>query len=131
MSVLLISWSAEEGRVSPRYPAAFAVYQWLHREGQEERRPAPDTPAPAPRQGRPQPPRPRRLTYKERQELVGLEGHIEELEGGKKDLQEEINRSGSDYVRLQSLASELEALEAELERSMERWLELPEIAVDG
>jgi ATP-binding cassette subfamily F protein uup len=71
--------------------------------------------------------RPRKLTWKEQQELNELEGRIEILETEKASLQAEINCSGSDYVRLQTLAGKLHAVETELDTVMERWLELAEI----
>ncbi len=74
--------------------------------------------------------RPRKLTYSEQQELEQIEARIEALETQKTNLQADINSSGSDYIKLQTLAGQLQELEAKLERFMERWLELSEVA-DG
>ncbi|MBI1881700.1 MAG: hypothetical protein HYR94_26275 [Chloroflexi bacterium] len=74
--------------------------------------------------------RPRKLTWKEQQELRHLEARIEVLEAQKATLQADINNSGSDYVRLQTLAGQLDALEIELETILERWLALSEL-VEG
>lgn len=119
--------SFEEGQVSARYPAPFAVYRRLRQEAQQEggRAKSPAVKAEAPAKS--DRPRPRRLTYNEQRELAGLEARIEALEARKAGLQDDINRSGSDYTRLQALADELQAVEAELEACLERWLELAEI----
>jgi ATP-binding cassette subfamily F protein uup len=60
--------------------------------------------------------------------LEQIEAKIETLEIQKLSLQNEINRSGSDYTRLTELAGQLQQLEAELESITERWLELSELA---
>lgn len=115
--------SFENGRVSARYPAPFETYLSLRAE---EARPAPP-PAPAERKAENKT-RPRKLSWKEQQELDSLEPRIEQLEAQKAALQAEINASGNDYVRLQSLAEQLHTLEAALEAAEERWLELAEVA---
>jgi ATP-binding cassette subfamily F protein uup len=120
--------SFENGAVSPRYPTPFATFQRLYRKAQQGQVKTDPSPSPAFRDKQPQAIRPRRLSYKERQELMGLETRIDSLETRKKELQEEINRSGSDYQRLQDLSDHLQAIEVELEASMERWLELEEVA---
>lgn len=115
--------SFEEGRVSSRYPAPFETYLRLRTE---ETRPVPES-APVERKVENKS-RPRKLTWKEQQEFQGLEARIEALEAQKTTFQAEINSSGSDYIRLQNLADQLQALETELETSLERWLELSELA---
>ncbi len=121
--------SFEAGRVSTRYPAPFSTYQRLRRE-EEAARPALPAASPTPAE-RSRPDRPRKLSWKEQQELAGLESRIKTLEGEKERLQAAINKSGGDYVQLQSLADELLAVETELEAGMERWLELEEMAAGG
>jgi hypothetical protein len=68
------------------------------------------------------------LTWSEQRELEQLEASLETLEQEKTDLQDQINRSGEDYLTLQSLATRLQTVETELETVGERWLELTEIA---
>jgi ABC transport system ATP-binding/permease protein len=117
----------ENGSLSPRYPAPFEAYRRARREAQAG---AEAEPVAAERQnGRSRPPatRPRSLTWKEKQELANLESRIAELEAQKAGLQEAINESGADYLALQKLAGELEAVEQELEACLPRWLELAEI----
>lgn len=68
----------------------------------------------------------RKLSYKERKELEGLEQAIEEAELRKGELEEEL--AAADYQKAQPLAEELAALLEKLERDMERWAELAERA---
>ncbi len=118
--------SFEEGRVSARYPAPFETYLRLRAE---ESRNIPERRFETPVSGKAEnKTRPRKLSWKEQQELNTLEARIEALEAQKATLQAEINNSGHDYVRLQALAEKLQALETELETTLERWLELSELA---
>ena len=43
-------------------------------------------------------------------------------------LEEEMNRSASDFVKLNELAAEKEAAEQELEKKMDRWMYLEDLA---
>jgi ATP-binding cassette subfamily F protein uup len=118
--------SFEQGQVSARYPAPFETYQRLRAE---ESRSAPEQRFKASVAGKAaNKTRPRKLTWKEQQELNTLEARIAVLEKQKAILQAEINDSGHDYVRLQILAAQLQAREAEIETTLERWLELSELA---
>ncbi|MCK6624415.1 MAG: ABC-F family ATP-binding cassette domain-containing protein [Anaerolineae bacterium] len=116
--------SFEDGRVSARYPAPFETYLQLRAEQAVNAPSRAETSIAHKAENKA---RPRKLSWKEQQELDGLEPRIEQLEAQKAALQAEINASGSDYVRLQSLAERLHALEAELEAAEERWLELSEV----
>jgi len=71
---------------------------------------------------------PRRLSYKEKQELTRLEERIPELEAQKESLIEKINQAGSDYQNLQSLSATFNQLENELDADLNRWAELAEWA---
>jgi ATP-binding cassette subfamily F protein uup len=124
----LVSFDA--GQISQRYPAPFATYQQLRAE---ESQPVAAEPPPSPKRTRSSPSetrhqaRPRKLTFNEQRELEQLEVEIEALETEKAQLQTEINASGADYRKLQSLADQLQDVEAALETKMVRWLELSEI----
>jgi len=120
--------SFENGAISSRYPAPFSAYQRLRKEAQQEESKTKSSSVKTEGVARSEKPRPRKLSYKEQQELSNLEAKIDDLEIRKTVLQEEINRSGSDYQRLQDLAGQLQAVEVELEASLERWLELAEVA---
>jgi ATP-binding cassette subfamily F protein uup len=117
--------SFEAGHVSSRYPAPFETYLRLRAEEvRDASRQSVETPAERKAESKF---RPRKLTWKEQQELQQLEARIETLEAQKAAFQADINNSGSDYVRLQTLAEKLHAVEIELDTVMERWLELAEI----
>ncbi|HEX9921829.1 MAG TPA: ATP-binding cassette domain-containing protein, partial [Anaerolineae bacterium] len=119
--------SFEAGQVSARYPSPYSTYQALRAEETAPRRePQHPEQVPPPRTGQ-SPARPRKLSYKEQRELEQLEARIEMLETEKESLQHDINASGDDYIRLQTLARQLHGVEAELNTMMERWLELAEI----
>ena len=70
----------------------------------------------------------RKLSYKEAQELAGLEARITEMEVEKETLSAQINAAGDDYQRLQTLGQTLAQLEITLEAAIDRWAELSEIA---
>ena len=64
------------------------------------------------------------LTYKEKQELAGMEHAIMEAEERVSRLQEEINTPGfyeQDFTRTQEVLQQLEASEAEVARLYQRW----------
>lgn len=116
----------EDGQVSQRYPTPFETYLQLRAE--QRAGPPPESVSPAePVESRAKS-RPRKLTFKEQRELEQLSQKIDGLEQRQASLQAEINGSGNDYVKLQSLAGQLETVDIELERVMERWLELEELA---
>jgi ATP-binding cassette subfamily F protein uup len=71
---------------------------------------------------------PRKLSYKERKELMTLETRIEQTEKRKEELERAILEAGADYARASTLAAELQALSEQLDRDVERWSELAELA---
>jgi ATP-binding cassette subfamily F protein uup len=110
-----------------RFPTPYETYRQLRDELQ-----TPSSPAPTKNVGGksslPPKPKPRRLTWKEKQELAGLEDTISNLTAQKVQLEADINNIGSDYERLKSLADQLETTKSDLETAELRWLELSEIA---
>jgi ATP-binding cassette subfamily F protein uup len=70
---------------------------------------------------------PRKLSWKEQREVETLETRIAALEQRKESLTEAMNQCGDDYVRLQTLSTEVDATNAELEEALERWFALAEI----
>jgi ATP-binding cassette subfamily F protein uup len=117
--------SFEDGRISSRHPAPFETY--LHLRAEEASSPSQrQTETPVACKTDPKA-HPRKLTWKEQRELESLETQLETLEAQKATLQAEINASGSDYVRLQALAEQLQILEAKLETILTRRLELSEL----
>ena len=70
----------------------------------------------------------RRLSYKERREFEELEKIIEAAEARKGEIQRQLAASSSDFVVVQALYLELESLNQQLERDVDRWAELAEFA---
>ncbi len=122
--------SFEAGVVGTRFPTPYETYRRLRNELQDELKteiaPSPQKKSPP----KPAPAKPRRLTWKEKQEWAALETEISELEAQKVQLETEINNIGGEYGRLQSLVDQLETIKITLETAELRWLELSEI-VEG
>ncbi len=118
----------ENGTINGHYPTPYSTYQQLKREAEATE----SLMKPSPQQRGQQTSRPRyrvrKLTWNEQRELEQLESRIETLEIEQANLAEAINRSGSDYLKLQELSDQLERVESELATAMDRWLELSEIA---
>lgn len=74
--------------------------------------------------------RPRKLSFKERQELDGIEGVIAGVEQELAAVKQKINEAGSDYQSLQQLAIIQDDLENHLTELMERWAYLNELAME-
>ncbi|MCC7438656.1 MAG: ABC-F family ATP-binding cassette domain-containing protein [Armatimonadetes bacterium] len=69
---------------------------------------------------------PRKLSYKERKELEQLEQDIEKGEQRKSEIEQQL--AAADYTTAQALAETLEQITAQLERDVERWSQLAELA---
>jgi ATP-binding cassette subfamily F protein uup len=70
----------------------------------------------------------RKLSYKEARELEELEMRIAEAETRKAELEKRMHDNASDYVLIQEWDVELQSLNANLERDLERWTELAEFS---
>ncbi len=68
-----------------------------------------------------------KMTYKEQKEFESINDVIEKLETRIDEISKEMEKTQSNYVRLQELMEEKEKLENELEYSMERWVYLNEL----
>lgn len=116
--------SLEAGLLGTRFPTPYATYRELAAQITTQRSTPQVTanmPAPAPAPAH-------KLSWKEAREVENLEREIELLEGRQAELQAALLTAGSDYVRLQALSAELEALAVQLDTRMQRWLELSERA---
>ncbi len=70
----------------------------------------------------------RKLSFKEARELEELERRIAAAEGRKAEAEAELAANGSDHVLVARLYEELQSLDQALERDVERWGELAELA---
>ena len=125
--------SMEDGRLGPRLPAPYSTFVRLRDEADrasaQPAAPARDKGSATAIQPRADVGQPlRKLTWKEQKELEALEAAAERLEATQAALLAEMNGCGDDYVRLQGLAAQLQGLDADLEATLARWLELSEIA---
>ena len=75
----------------------------------------------------PQPPKKRRLTFKERQELAALDQEIAALEAEKNTIETELCNGQIDAATITAHARRLPVLTARLDAASDRWLELSEI----
>ncbi len=123
----------EDGSFSARYPAPYESFQarrQAHSAETASSAPAP-TPTPKPRANSAEASRPRKMSYNEKREFEQLSERIDTLEAEKASVQAEIDTMTSEFSRLQPLVARSEAIDAELEAILERWLELSEIAENG
>ena len=123
----------EGGKLGPRYPSPYATFRRLQDEAKNARGTQKDRPAktasdtaPSDAKRGQQSQRTPKLSWKEARELEAVEAHVETLEAQKEMLLEEMSTNSADYVRLQALSEQLEAVEAELETKIERWMTLQE-----
>ncbi|MGH9755107.1 MAG: ribosomal protection-like ABC-F family protein [Blastocatellia bacterium] len=70
----------------------------------------------------------RKLSFKERRELEELEARIPAAEARKAEIDKELDANSSDHVLVQKLYEELQSLNQRLDRDLNRWAELAELA---
>src|SRR5262245_12352838 len=70
----------------------------------------------------------RKLSFKERRELEELEPRIHAAEARKAEVERELDANSSDHVLVQKLYEELQSLNDQLNRDLDRWAELAELA---
>ena len=73
----------------------------------------------------------KRLSYMEQRELDALGPKMEELEGALEAIDQEMAERHDDYTLLQELTERKQALSAELDEALERWMELEEKQGNG
>jgi ATP-binding cassette subfamily F protein uup len=103
-----------------------SVEQWLaayERAAEEAAKPAA---LPAPRRAAPPPPpKPRKLGFREQQELAGMEGAILAAEQAVTDREADVQQAATtSYVALAEACRALDLAKAEVERLYARWQEL-------
>ena len=82
--------------------------------------------APTPTASKPKTAGPRKLSWKEQQELKALEERLPQLEAEKADLEARLSSGTLTPEALQEASSRYGALQAELDAAELRWLELSE-----
>ena len=70
----------------------------------------------------------RKMSYKEQYEFDHIEEELDKLEQKIAEIDEELPKAATDFVRLQELTEKKEALEQQLDERTERWIELQELA---
>lgn len=69
-----------------------------------------------------------KFTYQEQKDWEVIEGEIEDLEKAIADLEGQMEAAASDFIKLKELMEEKECREAALEKKMERWMYLNDLA---
>ena len=69
-----------------------------------------------------------KFSYNEKREYEQIDSMVEAKELELEEINEEINKAGSDYLILQELLEKKNLLEEELDNLMERWAYLNELA---
>lgn len=72
--------------------------------------------------------KPLKFSFKEQKEYEEIDEVIADLEAKLEETEEGINKSASDYTRLQELLVQKEQLEKQLEEKMDRWVYLNDLA---
>ena len=107
------------------YAARKAEEAWAEEESRTDAKPA----APPKEKGqRTRGPQKLKFTYKEQKDYETIEAEMAALEEKIAGLEQEIEASARDFVRLNQLMEEKEKAEAELEEKMDRWMYLEELA---
>ncbi len=68
-----------------------------------------------------------KLSYKEQKEYDSIESEIEQLEERSAEMESEIAAAATDFPKLMKLSKEKEEVDAEIERKMDRYVELQEM----
>ena len=115
-----------DGRVTP-YAGGYTDYLAALAERRRAEKKA-EKPAPKKEESRPSAPKKLKFSYKEQREYETIDADIAALEEQLVDNQAQQSACGSDYVALQRLQEEQSQLESALEKKMERWVYLNDLA---
>ncbi len=113
-----------DGRVQP-FLGGYAAYLEAQRQRQAEVRSQSGRPA---ERAAPREKSKTKFSYHEQREYDTIEEEIETLEQALGGIKAQMAQAGSDYVALQRLTEEQQALETKIEQRMDRWAELEEMA---
>ncbi|MHB1404119.1 MAG: ABC-F family ATP-binding cassette domain-containing protein [Desulfitobacteriaceae bacterium] len=86
------------------------------------------TPSGSPARNNPNLKRPLKMTFKEQREYEQIEDHIAQTEAELATINQEMNRAGSDFDKLQELAVVQQSLVQKFDEMLERWTYLYELA---
>lgn len=117
-------WAFEGEGVVQQYTGNYAEYR---EQAEAKEKSAPPAPAKMTERHEAKE-RPRRMSYQEQKDYAEIDGWIAETEAQLQAVSLQMEESGSDAVRLQELLTEQGRLELELDRLLERWTELSELA---
>ncbi len=96
-----------------------------------QKRPQPQAATAAPKESRaaprPKKERPLRFSFKEEREFAEIDGDIAALEETLSELEGQIEKAARDFAKLQELLDQKEALQAQLDEKMERWVYLNDL----
>jgi ATP-binding cassette subfamily F protein uup len=119
-----------EGRIR-EYPGDYSTFIEIRDREAAERSLAEETAKTASRQRKPTPdaaPAKRKLSFKETRELEELESRIAASEARKAAVEKELDANASDHTLVQKLYEELQTINETLDRDLNRWAELAELA---
>jgi ATP-binding cassette subfamily F protein uup len=119
-----------EGRIR-EYPGDYSTFIEIRDREAAERSLAEETAKTASKQRKPAPDiasAKRKLSFKEARELEELESRIAASEARKATVEKELDANASDHTLVQKLYEELQSLNEALDRDLERWTELAELA---
>ncbi len=109
------------------YPGNYTDYRdWRAASQLQEKEPKPVEKSETPRVDSREH-RPRRLSYKEKNELQALSEEIDQLESEKKDIETRLGSTDLDLETITRLSTRLPEIEARMEEITPRWLELVEL----
>jgi ATP-binding cassette subfamily F protein uup len=116
-----------------RYPGNYSVYLEMKAAAAAEEQAAKPKPAPVAKLASvtstpTSSPKQRKLNSKEKRELEQLEVAIAEAEERQEAINRELAAAGSDFEAVQRLGDELHKIQEKLDKDMERWSELAELA---
>lgn len=116
-----------EGGTVRTFPGSYSVYAAARAQKQPE--PAGrDVKVASPPQHAPPATKRRALSYKERRELEGIQARIAALEAEQRRLNGLLSGGETDYKRMEEWSNQLVQASDELEKTLERWMELEELA---
>ncbi len=113
------------GRIK-EHPGNYTAFLEARERDVAETEASVSAPKPARRAGTSQ--EPRRLSFKERREFEELEKRIERTEARKGELERQLAAASSDFVAVEAAYTELQTLKQQLEKDVDRWATLAELA---